>query len=123
MAIQFKKATKRNARLRLGIAGPSGAGKTKTSLKIAENLPPVNPTHEKPSIAFVDTERGSASKYANAHAFDVVELTSFHPHTCIDAIHAAEEADYDVIIIDSLSHFWFGKEGELDQVDKAHVAM
>jgi hypothetical protein len=102
----------------MGIAGPSGSGKTKTSLKIAEHLPPVNPAHEKPQIAFVDTERGSASKYANAHEFNVVELNSYHPNTCIEAIHAAEESDHDVVIVDSLSHFWFGKEGELEQVDK-----
>jgi hypothetical protein len=100
----FHKALKTDARLRLALMGPSGAGKTLTSLHLAQDL-------DAGPIALIDTERGSASKYADQFDFDVLELDSFHPEHYIDAIHAANEGDYGVLIIDSLSHAWEGKRG------------
>ena len=107
----FTKATKQEAKLRLALAGPSGSGKTYTALQIA--------THLGGPIALVDTERGSARKYADLFSFDVLELDSFHPERYIEAIHEAEEAGYAVLILDSLSHAWAGKDGALELVDKA----
>ncbi|SDH82486.1 hypothetical protein SAMN04489735_10711, partial [Aneurinibacillus thermoaerophilus] len=52
----FTKATKTKSRARIALCGPSGAGKTYTSLRLASGL------GEK--VAVIDTERGSASKYA-----------------------------------------------------------
>lgn len=110
MSMSFQKATKRSARLRMALIGVAGSGKTYTALNIARHLGQ--------RIAFLDTERGSASKYSDVFEFDVMEPEAFSPKTYIDAITAAEEAGYDVLIIDSLSHAWTGKEGALDQVDK-----
>ncbi len=107
----FKRATKTRIRLRLALCGPSGAGKTMSSLAIASNLGQ--------RIAVLDTERGSASRYADLFEFDVLELESFHPTKYISAIKAAESAGYDVLIIDSLSHAWIGKDGALDLVERA----
>lgn len=109
----FKKATKEQAKLRMGIIGPSGSGKTYTALITAKHLVPGG------RVAVIDTERGSASKYADIFEFDVCELETFHPENYIKAIQAAEEAGYDVLIIDSLSHAWTGKDGALELVDKA----
>jgi nucleoside-triphosphatase THEP1 len=111
MALAFKKATKANARLRLGLIGPAGSGKTYSALRVAAQLGS--------KIAVIDTERGSASKYADEFTFDVLELESFSPETYVDAIEAAEKAGYDVIVIDSLSHAWVGKDGALEQKDNA----
>lgn len=108
--IMFRKATKTQSRLRLALIGPSGSGKTYSALAIAASL-----GH---SIAVIDTEHGSASKYADLFDFDTCELTSFHPQNYMSAIRAAAEADYDVIVIDSLSHAWMGKDGTLEQVDR-----
>ena len=47
------------------------------------------------------------------------ELRTFHPQRYIEAIHEAQAAGYDVLIIDSLSHAWMGKDGALELVDKA----
>lgn len=106
----FKKATKTQSRLRLALYGPSGSGKTYTALLIAASL-------GKP-VAVIDTERGSASKYAGDVAeFDVVELESFEPAKYISAMRAAAEAHYPTLIVDSLSHAWMGKGGLLDQAD------
>ena len=62
----FRPATKSTAKLRAALFGPSGAGKTMTALRIATGLGG--------PIAVIDTERGSASKYADRFAFDVLEL-------------------------------------------------
>lgn len=107
----FQKATKMLARLRLALVGPSGSGKTYSALAIASGMGK--------RIAVVDTERGSASKYAGLFGFDVLQLDTFHPQKYVDAITEAEQAGYDVLVIDSLSHAWIGKEGALDLVDAA----
>src|SRR5690606_31243306 len=50
--------------------------------------------------------------------FDVCELESFSPRAYVDAIHAAAAAGYPVLVIDSLSHAWSGKDGALEQVER-----
>jgi DNA polymerase III delta prime subunit len=110
--VQFQKATKQQARLRLALSGPSGSGKTYSALAIATSLGA--------KVAAVDTEHGSASKYAgDPFTFDVLQLTSFHPDRYLEAIKAAEDNSYDVLVIDSLSHAWIGKDGELELKDRA----
>jgi hypothetical protein len=111
MNMQFRQATKQQSRLRMALIGPSGSGKTYTALKVAQYLGQ--------RVAVIDTERGSASKYADIFAFDVLELDSFSPMTYVEAIKAAQAGGYDVLIIDSLSHAWMGKDGALEQVDRA----
>mgnify|MGYP001565613334 CR=1 FL=1 len=112
--LTFTKATRYQLKARVGLIGPSGSGKTYTSLLLAKGLGG--------KVAVIDTENRSASKYASEPEmpdFDVLELEEFSPQTYVKAIHAAEEAGYDVLIIDSLSHGWMGKGGALEQVDKA----
>lgn len=107
----FKKAVKHESKLRLAIAGPSGSGKTYTSLAIGTALG---------RVAVVDTESGSASKYADLFDFDVMEIDApFHPNKYIEAIKGAVQAGYDVVILDSLSHAWFAEGGVLSIVDAA----
>lgn len=116
----FKRATRTSARLRLGLVGPPGSGKTYTALRVAHHLGG--------RVGLIDTEHGSASKYAlptggtedrDGFSFDVMELDAFNPKTYIEAIHMAEKAGYEILIIDSLSHAWVGREGALEMVDKA----
>lgn len=108
----FTPATKTQARLRLALIGVSGSGKTYSALAIATALGK--------RVAVIDSEHGSASKYAgDPFVFDTLALSSYHPSRYIDAIRAAETAGYDVVIIDSLSHVWVGKDGELDLKDRA----
>ena len=111
--MEFKKATKSAAKLRLGLVGPAGSGKTMTALRIAHGLGG--------RVAVIDTERGSASLYSGERGldFDVLELDSYEAEHFIGAIRQAEQAGYDVLIIDSLSHAWAGKGGILEFVDQA----
>ena len=110
MELKFLKAVKHGAKLRFAVCGPSGSGKTYTLLKLATELGG--------PIAVVDTERGSASKYADIFEFDVLELGPYDPRRLVEMIDAAAQRGYRVLCIDSLSHFWMGKDGELDQVDR-----
>lgn len=113
MTMTFKRATRSQARLRLGLIGPAGSGKTMTALRIASGLGG--------RIAVVDTERGSASLYMGERdmEFDVIELDSYEVENFIEAINAAAAGGYSTLIIDSLSHAWAGKGGILEFVDKA----
>lgn len=109
--MQFTKATKKRARLRMALIGPPGSGKTYTALRVGGSLVPDG------KVGVVDTERGSASKYASLFTFDALELDSFAPKTYVEAIELADKVGFDVLIIDSLSHAWVGNEGALQMVD------
>ena len=107
----FHRAVKCGAKLRFAVCGPSGSGKTYTLLKLATELGA--------PIALIDTEHGSASKYADIFEFDVLELDSYDPLRLMEIIDEAANSNYKVLCIDSLSHFWIGKDGELEKVDRA----
>lgn len=103
----FKKAERKQAKLRLALAGPSGSGKTYSALLLAMGLGG--------RIAVIDTEHGSASLYADIADFDTLELHApYSPERYVDAITAAEQAGYSVLIIDSYSHEWTGSGGCLE---------
>jgi hypothetical protein len=110
----FKKATKAQAKLRAAIFGPSGAGKTYTSLRVATGL-----AGDAGRIAVIDTERGSASKYSDRFGFDVLELEDQTIQGYVDAIRLAAEAGYAVLVIDSLSHGWQTLLEEVEKLAKA----
>lgn len=107
----FQKATKEQSKARIALMGPAGSGKSYTSLRIAETLGG--------KVAAIDTENRSLSKYADEFDFDVLNLDNYHPQNYIDAIKMAEQAGYDVLIIDSLTHAWSGKGGALEIKDRA----
>lgn len=113
----FRKAERRQAKLRLALCGPSGSGKTYSALLIAQGLAPAGP------IAVIDTERGSGELYADLTPYDVAPLAPpYSPARYIERIRAAEQAGYAVLIIDSLTHAWVGEGGVLELHDKATAA-
>lgn len=105
MTNPFTRAEKSQAKLRLALLGPTGAGKTFTALSITAGR----------KVAVIDTEHGSAAKYADKFSFDVLNLTSHHPHEYIKGIRAAEAAGYDVVIVDSMTHAWKATQELVDQ--------
>lgn len=108
----FKKATKSQAKLRAAIFGPSGAGKTMSSLRIATGL-----AGKTGRIAVIDTERGSAAKYADLFEFDVAEPADKTIESYVETIQQAR--GYDVLVIDSLSHAWAELLTEIDRLANA----
>ena len=108
--MEFRKAEKRKAKLRLAITGAAGSGKTYGALLIAKGIGG--------KIVLLDTENGSGDLYAGVCDYDVGTIKA--PYTIdkyIDGIKQAESLGYDIIIIDSLSHAWAGEGGLLETVD------
>lgn len=109
--MQIRKAERKKAKLRLGIAAPSGAGKTYSALLMAFGIGG--------KVGLIDTEHGSGDLYAHLGDYDVIGIEA--PYT-VDkyqkAIAAFEQAGYTTIIIDSLSHAWAGDGGLLDKQGK-----
>jgi hypothetical protein len=113
MTFTFRKAVRRQAKLRLAISGPSGSGKTLGALIIAKALGG--------RTAVIDSEHGSADLYAGkpeVPEFESLSLTApYTPERYIAAIEAAEQAGFDNIITDSITHEWKGSGGILEIVD------
>lgn len=118
--MQFRKAERKKAKLRLALCGPSGSGKTLSALKIAKGIGG--------RVAMIDTESGSGELYADnpnlGLEYDVMQFEPpYTPQRAIEAIQAAHRAGYDVVIFDSLSHVWMGEGGMLEMVDNAAKGM
>ncbi|MET9439118.1 AAA family ATPase, partial [Streptomyces sp. NPDC006551] len=95
--LDFEDAVRAAEKARLALTGPSGSGKTYTALSIGTGLLPEGGT-----LGVIDTERGSASKYAGLFTFKTMKLLSFEPQALIRALAVAAARGIDVVIIDSL---------------------
>lgn len=114
----FRKAQRKQAKLKIGVSAPSGAGKTYSALLMAYGM-----CGDWEKIAVIDTENGSAELYSHLGGYSVCQITPpFTPKKYIAAINEAVEAGFEVLIIDSLSHAWNGEGGLLDMQDKAAKA-
>lgn len=114
----FRKAQRKQAKLKIGISAPSGAGKTYSALLMAYGM-----CGDWEKIAVIDTENGSAELYSHLGGYSVCPIAPpFTPQKYIAAINDAVEAGFKVLIIDSLSHAWNGEGGLLDMQDKATKA-
>ena len=111
MTVFFKPAQRKNAKLRLALAGPTGSGKTTGALLIAKGIGG--------RIAVADTENSSAELYDDLVPFEHANLQPpYTPEKFISAIKAAEQGGFDTLIIDSITHEWSGVGGCLELVDK-----
>lgn len=112
--MQFTKATRKKAKLRLALTGPSGAGKTYSALVLAKGIGG--------RIAVIDTEHESASLYAGLPEmpeFETLNLAPpFTPERFAEAVQAAEAAGFEILILDSITHEWNGAGGCLELVDE-----
>jgi hypothetical protein len=105
---KFKKATKKQAKLRLALFGVSGSGKTYSALRIAKGLGG--------NIAVIDTENHTACKYSDRFDFDVCECEKASINNLMTLLSDASE--YDVLIIDSLTHAWDELLDEVNRIAK-----
>jgi hypothetical protein len=111
----FRPASKAGRKARLSIQGMSGSGKTWTGLSITRGL------SEGRKFAVIDTEKGAASLYAGHRGiqFDTCPMDRYDPRDLVRVLDSAAQAGYPAVFVDSLSHFWKGTDGTLDQVEKA----
>lgn len=114
--MEFKRAERKMARLRMAMYGISGSGKTYSALTLATGMGG--------RIAVIDTEQGSPAWYAKnpvtneGFEFDMISLEAPFTHLkYIEAIKLAEKRGYNVIIVDSFSHAWAGEGGLLEVHD------
>lgn len=109
MSITFRRAVRESVPLIIGIAGASGSGKTYSALRLATGIAGGKP------FAMIDTEAGRAKHYADRFAFDHADMhPPFRPSAYAEAIKAADDAKYPVIVVDSFSHEHAGDGGLLD---------
>lgn len=97
--MKLQKAKRSQVKLRIGLSGASGFGKTYSALFLAYGM-----TNDWSKIAVIDTENNSASLYANLGDFNILNLQEpFSPERYIEAIKTCEAAGVEVLIVDSLS--------------------
>ena len=112
--MKLEQAKRHQVKLRLGLSGASGFGKTYSALLLAFGI-----TNDWSKIAIIDTENNSASLYSNLGNYNVLSLNeTYSPERYIEAIKTAENASMEVIIIDSITHEWNGKGGCLQIHEK-----
>jgi len=105
--MKLQQAQKQQVKLRLGISGASGFGKTYSALLLAFGI-----TGDWNKIAVIDTENGSANLYSELGDYNTLNLESpYSPERYIEAIKTCENASMEVIIVDSITHEWNGKGG------------
>jgi len=100
--MELKQSERSNTKIKVGLQGSSGSGKTFSALLVAYGI-----TNDWNKICVIDTENGSANLYAHLGAYNVLSLdVPFTPERYIEAIASCEKSGIEVIIIDSISHCW-----------------
>jgi AAA domain len=112
--VTFRPIKRERIPLLLGVAGGTGSGKTFSALTLARGISNGQP------FAGIDTENGRMSHYADLFPeAQVAQIGApFRPEKYADAIEAADQAGYPVVVVDSASHEWYGDGGCLDWHDE-----
>ena len=99
----FQKAKREQVWLKVLLSGASGSGKSYSALKVATGIAKECGS----GIAYIGTEGSRNKYYADEFDYDLLELEEpFECEKYIEAIDAAVEAGYKVLIIDSMTHEW-----------------
>ena len=115
----IRKATRKRVKLKAGISGPSGTGKTFSALRLARGL-----ASDWSKVCVIDSE-GSADKYAGHPTlgdysvnplYEKVGADRFAPNAWIGAIKECVDAGMEVAIIDSGTHEWKWCLGYLQKI-------
>jgi hypothetical protein len=119
MTVEYRPPKRGASPLLIGLAGPSGGGKTYSALRVARGL-----ADDKP-FAVLDTENGRALHYADAFP-DMRHGrldAPFSPAAYTEAIRDADAAGFPVIVVDSSSHEWEGEGGVLEMQELEFARM
>jgi hypothetical protein len=112
---EFRPAVRKNVPLLILLAGGTGAGKTESALRLATGMADGKP------FAVIDTERGRALHKADDYDFLHVDFDEpFTPERYVEAIKAADDQGFPVIVIDSGSHEYEGVGGVLEIQEAEH---
>lgn len=110
----FAKAEAKQARLKLGIYGSQGSGKTLTALLIAEGLAKL----EGKRIAYIDTELGTdfyiqtiAERAVHPEAFDIDRIVTRSIMEAVEEVRNLDPNVHGVLVADSMTHLWEATTG------------
>jgi hypothetical protein len=99
--IQVRRATRQALKLKVGIEGPAGSGKTEGMLAILAGITNGG------RVLVADSENESASYYADRYEFDTTGIdATTSTRQVVEIINFAVREKYDAIGIDSLSRIW-----------------
>src|ERR1044072_5903079 len=123
MSITFAPQDRSRVFARVCLIGPGGSGKTYSALRMAFVLAELERIRRGDAVArvvVIDTEKGRANKYVgvNGWHWDGVKPTSYHPRDLVAMIAEADRLGYHAVVVDSGSHYWSGRDGMLDEVDR-----
>lgn len=129
----LKRAQRKRVKLKIGVAGGPGSGKSLSSILMAYGIikkeyPDMSDDDIWGHIAVVDTENHSAELYADREIagqsigeFCTVAIEPpFTSDKYLEAIDLCKESDIYLVIIDSLTHLWDGEGGAKDK--QANIA-
>lgn len=119
---EIRDASRKNVWLKMGLAGPAGAGKTKSSLLMARGL-----CDRWEEIVVIDSENTSSEEYVdelcNGDNTGVYKTLPFNPpfnyNEYCEAIEKVVSYNkFKVIVCDSISHIWAGSGGLLSKANE-----
>ena len=102
--LTISKAKKEQICVKVLVSGPSGSGKTYSALRVATGI--AGRVGEGTKIGYIGTEGMRDKLYANEFDYDLISLEEYSPDYYIAALDAFLDAQYKVIIIDSMTHLW-----------------
>lgn len=115
--LQIAPVTRRGMKLMISLYGLSETGKTMSALRLAAGIEP-----DAGKRMLLDTEGGQRGRAYTDHidgGYLYAQLSRpFTPERYIQALDEIEQAGVNVLVIDSISHAWFGEGGILDMVDE-----
>ena len=101
--ISFQKAVREKVWLKVLLTSPSGGGKSYSALRLAEGIASKCGSR----VAYIGTEGSRDLYYSNEFDYDVIHLDApFTIDKYIEAINAAIDGGYKVLIIDTISAEW-----------------
>jgi len=113
--MQIQAANKATKKLRIALFGDSATGKTHTALTFATQLGQ--------RILVIDSEDGASNVFSDLANFSVLKLDDPSLKGYQDALDLAikQQKDFDVVIIDSLSHAWQSALNEVSQTNNTQL--
>lgn len=100
--MKIELAKREQAKIKIGLQGPSGSGKSLSALLLAKGL-----TNDWSKVVVIDTENKSSSLYSHLGDFNILDLKPpYSPERYIEAINLCVRHGMRAIIIDSISMEW-----------------